>query len=363
MKYSTNSNQRGAVSLFVVIFSALLITIVTVGFIQVMLRNQQAATTADLSRSAYDSALGGVEDAKRAIVLAAANGTLAKSTECNSVATILGRDPNTKTETVIKQDEKDATLSQAYTCATIDPTPGEVVYDSVAPGKSKIIPLKTVDNKPFNKVVISWKPTSGIPVDRTRPLSSGVTLPRTSEWGVNTPALLRAQLIQTNGSFKLSDFDTKSDGTASDNARTKFLYPFSFTSSPSNSFEFSNDSIPTAIACSKIDDYACKVTLLNLPGDASTRQAFLHISTIYNTAGVKIVLMQDDTVVNFSGVQAKVDSTGRAGDLFRRVKATVDLSNSDFPYPEAALDLTGNLCKTFRVTDNIADYDAGSCTP
>ena len=124
MKYSTNSNQRGAVSLFVVIFSALLITIVTVGFIQVMLRNQQAATTADLSRSAYDSALGGVEDAKRAIVLAAANGTLAKSTECNSVATILGRDPNTKTETVIKQDEKDATLSQAYTCETIDPTPG-----------------------------------------------------------------------------------------------------------------------------------------------------------------------------------------------------------------------------------------------
>ncbi len=62
-----SKRQRGAVSIFAVVFSALLLTILTVGFIRLMVSAQQRAINNDLSQSAYDAALAGVEDAKRAV--------------------------------------------------------------------------------------------------------------------------------------------------------------------------------------------------------------------------------------------------------------------------------------------------------
>jgi hypothetical protein len=49
--------------------------------------------------------------------------------------------------------------------------------------------------------------------------------------------------------------------------------------------------------------------------------------------------------------------------MFRRVKSRVELK-SDFIYPEAAVDIEGDLCKSFIITDDNSGYRAlGSCTP
>ena len=61
-------NESGGVSLFVVIFTAILITIITVGFTRFVIGYQQQTQRNDLSERAYNSALAGVEDAKRVLV-------------------------------------------------------------------------------------------------------------------------------------------------------------------------------------------------------------------------------------------------------------------------------------------------------
>jgi hypothetical protein len=75
-----------------------------------------------------------------------------------------------------------------------------------------------------------------------------------------------------------------------------------------------------------------------------------------------VTLLSGATQAQFDNVQPSIDSTGRANDLFRRVSTRVSLTDSNFLYPDAAVDVTGNFCKNFVVTDKTTDY-VNSCTP
>ncbi len=388
-------NQQGLVSLFVVIFAALLMTVVTVGFVQLMTKDQQQATTSDLSQSAYDSAQAGVEDAKRLLLLdqACRNGTASPSVNCIAIRNALtpqageaetscdtlsraGIVNGDADETIIQQNDGDAAsaLDQAYTCVKVVVNTDDYKGD-IGVNQSDIIPITGAGT--FDNVEVSWFSREDVSTSVSNPNldlpspGTDISLPRIgSTWSESRPALIRAQLMQMGGGFKLTDFDSEASGRS--NANTLFLYP-SRIGTDTKSFSLdgrrSNTNAPQIVRChlSFVDgEYACKATLqLPAPIDGNTaqRNAYLRLTGLYNGAHYSLRLKNGSDYVKFNGVQPQVDSTGRANDMFRRVKARIELSGN-FTYPEAAIDMQGNLCKNFTVTDADTGFNGtATCTP
>jgi hypothetical protein len=402
MKYS-RTNEQGVVSIFVVIFCALFVAIITVSFVGIMIRNQIQSTNADLSNSAYDAALAGVEDAKRLLVtykscqsqgFPAGNCQNVKTaietrdagnwSACNTLNVGLSGDSSTD-ERLIQRIEGsaspsvDTALDQATTCVKI--RYDGPVEDFVKDQDVHMIPIETNNNATYSKVKISWflKKSSSNSLGFYGGRAS-LTLPAADQWDIqpnkDVPPVLRVQFMQVGQSFTLDSFD-KGDGTKS-NANTLLLYP----SDVGGVGEFnlatldyrdgaSGTKQPQPVVCSPGiyggSGYACSVTL-NLPapidGTENDRQAaYLRIGSIYSGTDYAVELLDSgNNSVSFNGVRPQVDSTGRAADQFRRVKASIKFAGS-FDYPKATVETKGNVCKTFGVTDLATDFQAGLCRP
>jgi Tfp pilus assembly protein PilX len=394
-KLSRSTSQKGAVSIFIVVFTALLVTIISVSFIRIMVQNQQQATAADLSQSAYDSAQAGVEDAKRLLVQYQTQclKTSTPASQCSSLERLLRVDMPCNTiqqagiagniddkEVIVKQGENDEALQQAYTCVKVAANTDDYI-GGVNTGASRLVPLKGTGA--FNQVVLEWfsqvdlQNASDGPGEKTIELSNDMQLPKLKEWSKNRPSLMRIQLIQFGSSFKLTDFDKLADGSS--NAHTLFLDPSNIGR---DSVDFAEDTrlsqsagVLQPVSCdrnfstsSADKNFACRV-VLNLPNpvgssDGNNRTAYLRLDPIYNSlTHFRVQLQKDNVVTKFKDVQPIIDSTGRANDLFRRIQSRVELESDLFPYPESAIDITGSLCKAFLVTDKPENYSPGLCDP
>ncbi len=371
----TNSRlhrERGATALIIVLFSVLLLVIIAVGFMRAMTAEQRRAIDDELSQGAYDSALAGVEDGKRALISClngdAAVCAIVDKQSCDTVSAVGLVQPRPNGEVYLKNSSGSGVdFEQAYTCVKIvrntDDYTGKLALDS-----SKMVHLKAVSE--FNKIEVSWyvqnnhaEGSAVVKLDDP----AGFPFSELTKWDGNTntkPPVMRAQLIQfTNLGFKLDELDNATS------THTLYLYP---RATGLNTFDFSSDSrlreggysvspVKCETSFSKNDGYACKVTL-SLPDPmgkaAKTRDAYLRLTTIYGDADYRIVLKKDSDTVAFDGIQPLVDSTGRAADVFRRVSARVEQSdpNEALLYPRATIDMTNNFCKNFVITDATSGY-------
>jgi Tfp pilus assembly protein PilX len=392
MKVRNMSNIKttysiGAVSLFIVVFSALLMTVVTVSFVTLMIANEQHATANDLSQSALDSAQAGVEDAKRALLeyeaqcdgstSGACGPIVAAMANCNGIFGALNVVGTSNSSVVAVGGSSDASYDQEYTCVEVALNTDNYL-GTLNADQSVIIPLTST--APFDTVQLSWySPTDlqGAAGSQVNLASAGSGLYSQANWPVNRPSIMRVQMMQFDSSdgFTLSQFDSNSSGQS--DAATMFLYPTGITGqsgsnagqilfyTPRNIASGSTGNLPTDVTCNGDlvnGGFSCSVQLvLPAPVGGGTALSYLRLTSLYNASHYEVKLLSAGNTVDFQAVQPEIDSTGRANDVYRRVVTRVVLSDQAFPYPNAAVDTSGNFCKNFVVTDKTPDTD--ECTP
>ena len=395
MKSSKNF-KRGGVSIFIVMVVGVLVSIMSASFLRLMFRDQEQASKLDLSQSAYDSAQAGVEDAKRFLrIFRAACGPSGtgifegvthncnamrdaiRNESCYTLATAGIGNPNG--ETIIQTTSgaggasNDASLNQAYTCVKLRMNTADFL-GRTNDGSPSVINLR--GTTAFDRVRIRWHSrenmTNGnnIALDS---LSNPSVRPRidSRNWrNQNRPAILKAQFYGyvpgVGGSSSIMDTPYPDDGNG---ASEMLFYPTNSTSALSSNVsnmptvrrnESSSQATTdyTFTRCSDRMDansnaYACETTV-NIGRSVDPRDVLsLRLTPLMNDSNFRVELLNGNTVVDFAGVQPRVDSTGRANTQLRRVESRIGFNDTSFPVPLFSAQTESNeepICKDFSAT-------------
>jgi len=364
--------QQGFVSIFTVLFFMVLITVITIGFLRIVISEQGQSQSNSLTASALDAAKAGIEDGKRAL-LAYMNTTdptlkaqLASilnnpAAGCKdlygnpSVANALGLDLSGKVEGA-------SNLNESYSCLIVSPLSPDY-QGSAGASTSTIVPLKAAGN--FANIQVMWHdnaddgavnwpigtPTGAFPTQAAW---------NTAKSGKKTAEYLRLELIKT-----------ANENTSGDPANNQ-ITPSGVTSSvvyltPAQAGNTANFGLPqpniSPVLCktSGASQFACSVSL-PVTGDG-TSQYYLRVTPLYGPTHFVVCLESCSAPVDFNGAQPIIDSTGQAADVFRRIKARISLG-SQVSLPEFSLESGHSVCKAFSVSDKIdtSNGDGAGCS-
>ena len=372
--------KKGGVSIFIVIMVSILVSIMSASFLRIMLRDQEQASKLDLSQSAYDSAQAGVEDAKRflRIYKGACGGAdvgkkvfEGKTYDCSEMTKAIlsgncyvlatagigtnGGETIVQTTTSSGGGNTDRDLNQAYTCVKIKTDTSDFLGQSNE-GTPSVISLKGVSS--FNQIRVKWHTKNNMANGSKISLDS-INNPNArpnilKDWQAqNRPAILKTQLYgyipgHNRNSSTSMDTPYPDDGNG---ASEMLFYPASGLDSrvvnSSNTFTKCSDDLGAGSST-----YACEM-VINIGRNVSpTDVLYARLTPLMNNAEFKIELMNNGNIVDFKGIQPKVDSTGRANSQFRRIESRIGFHDSNFPVPLFSAQTEGDepICKDFSAT-------------
>ena len=378
----TSAAKSGVASIYVVIFATILFGVIALSFIRIILSESVQTSNDDLSQSAYDSALAGVEDAKIAIntyykCLSKAGGN---PTSCNFDSLFKGNCEDFKLKNYLGYTYEDEVLiqegnsnnaNQAYTCVIIDNEVSDYRSTLTSDTRTRVVPIG-IGNAELSKiryVTFSWY--SEI---------NGVTFKNFNHGGklaninsATTPPTISLTMLKTDANIDLNNYNTSNSGDYG----TLVLLPTDGGVQEigqrditlAGMSDVTNNT--TQVHCATGREFACSVTL----GTASDPlrftdggNALLIISMPYgDTITDFAVELKDEhgNNITFVNVQISVDSTGKADQLLRRVESRLDPSDIFFPYPQYEVELTGDatneLRKFFWITQNCWTDQKASC--
>jgi hypothetical protein len=373
----------------------MLIGVITLSFLRVMLSESGRTEKSTLADSAMNSAMAGVEDAKT--ILTSYNecvtGTSGK-TNCDKIRKLveestdtcdLGEDSAGETTIGFSGEGNSGSINdQAYTCVNLT-VKGDYVESIDDNNPVLVVPMRVEGGNvdAVEGVRLSWQSGNNESSSdygnfkngdvNKKDVSSvlgkrGVTADDPGHENVSKANGLKVTLIQTSADYDLDSFYVSDGASKTTNRATLMLLPSNDGSINENitkdKFIESADktyNAPLSVRCDSTN-LRCSAEL-HFPKpkpEGSTREEstfFLVISRVYSKPTideVRVKMFSDEAHENeipFFNVQPIVDSTGRAGDLVRRVEVRLGSNAGQF-VPLSELTVDGGLSKDFFVTKN-----------
>jgi hypothetical protein len=322
------SSEEGFASLVIAIVIVLVLSLITVGFAELMRHEERAALDKQLSSQAYYAAESGINDATKAIN----NGFKSSKTSCGPNASV----PDLADNTVKFTDGSNPT-NASYPCLLINPTPPNLHYDPIATTLSRTAEFTAIDSTDapaaVTSIKISWQDSGS----NQNFAPNCTSFKSTANWPYI--GILRMQLVPiVSGSLDRANL--------TDNAFTAFLCPnsgsLSSTANYSGSIGPTNAGIIMYGNCStSAVPLNCNATITGFPANQST--FFLNLQSLYSATAVTVTAYNGGTVLRLKGAQTLVDSTGKAQDVLRRVQVRVS-SNNGYDIPDGS---HADICKQF----------------
>ena len=407
-----NKFKEGAASFYIVAISTLILVIIAASFAAIIISELTRTSNDDLAQSAYDSALAGIEDAKLAYYnyrkcqsdSSFVSGSMScddvkdlvensKSSEesCSVVAKILGRSQELDGSVLISESGQND-MQQYYTCVKITDqiTDTKVVLTESNPEYETSVKFDSeeIANK-IEKIRVTWKAAEADEAFAYANYSSN------GLFNVNPkplPAVISVGIVQTGDSFRLSSFDAtdngqtnrgtiylvprKSDTDTSSGANKKFYIAGENNAISKQALLKSNDkttkNLPYSVLCNNDDECSATIELPKPIGGYRSDKTFITKTALpyggpptiitmeyyceggetCSTVTVADGISEDSNKAVLSGVQLKIDSTGKANDLYKRVETRLDLNGAS-PYPLYTIqtlknsmgDTNGNIVK------------------
>lgn len=351
-EYKLRKSQEGFASLVIAIVIVLVLSLMTVGFAQLMQREQRSALDKQLSSQAYYAAESGINDAAKAINA----GFATAKTTCAPLpvtATGLGVD-------FLKNNTISGATASSYSCLLIDPAPFYLEYGSVDTAGSKVLTLTGIDpNNPtqyavIDSINIGWQDSSAAQTNFVP--GSSHTFTTAANWSYT--GIVRIGLTPlSSGNINRTALNN--------NTMNAFLFPkgsnspipthqFNDYSSINNNGGILDGNCSTTRAPTSKTPRYCNVKISNL-GQVNY---LLSLRSIYSKSRVTITAYDSsDNPLRIKNSQTLVDSTGKAQDVLRRVQVRIP-SHNGYVHPDYDLQTTGNICKQLKLTpDNNFGYN------
>lgn len=308
-----------------------------------------------------------------------------QSDSCDMVARILSRigeadEGEVLIEEKIEEGGSQNNMQQAYTCVKLSDVLTDYRTTLTSTNPTKVMRAKFADGvsaSSIKSIRVSWQG------DKDTSETNYANLDGSGIFATDAPVppVLSVGLIQTAGEFDLSDFEmtqgdrtdrgtvylvpTEGDREAGDNylvATSNYIGKDGFLKSNNKTAK----NLPYVVKCVTGSDFACSVTI-ELPepvNDTRSDNTFMiALSMPYARSNTDVKLefctnasvcsegdttevdgeteVVEDTRVSLKGVQLKIDSTGRANDLYRRVETRLEPADTAYPYPLYAIQLLG----------------------